>query len=275
MKLGYIDYLNCYPYYYLMLEKETPAYIEVVPGYPSTLNQMIKKGELDMSPISSGAYPDLQDDVIILPEFSLSSIGYVRSVILISKIPIELLEKKLVGLSNASKTSVVLLKILLKKYYNISPKYIPTEPFPTLDNIDAALIIGNEAMLEMREPIPYTYDLGDLWLKKTGYPVVFAIFAVNKKSLKKHAASIDRALESFRESLKNLQTNREELIKNARQRYPKISFNIDSYYNLLKYEFTDDLLKALKFYLSEADKLDLLKKIKSFNMFYRNSASNK
>ena len=123
MKLGYIDYLNCYPFYYHMFEKTAIKGVRIVPGYPSDLNRMLAGGDLDMSPISSATYAVLADRTKILPEFCLSSVGYVSSVILASKIGIEDLDGKKIGMTSASHTSVVLLKVLLKKFYKIEPEY--------------------------------------------------------------------------------------------------------------------------------------------------------
>ncbi|RLC06781.1 MAG: hypothetical protein DRI57_26615, partial [Deltaproteobacteria bacterium] len=44
MRLGYINYLNCYPFYYHTLEKEPLPDAEIVPGYPSELNKMMVQG---------------------------------------------------------------------------------------------------------------------------------------------------------------------------------------------------------------------------------------
>ena len=89
MKLGYIDFINCYPFYYHMFEKKQLEGITIVPGYPGTLNQMLADSDLDMSPISSATCADIHEDIMVLPQFCLSSIGYVGSVTLASNIPIE------------------------------------------------------------------------------------------------------------------------------------------------------------------------------------------
>ena len=190
MKLGYINYLNTYPLYYHMMEKEAVPGSQIVPGYPSELNKMLTNGELDMSPISAAAYADVEEEVLLLPDFCIGSIGYVRSVILISRFPIEELNHKRVGLTTASQTSVALLKSLLKNYYNVNPEYVPKNPSPSLKGLGAALVIGNEAMVNSNEAIPYTYGLGDLWLRKTGFPVVFAVFAVRKSAMKECPSKI-------------------------------------------------------------------------------------
>jgi len=261
MKLGYIDYLNCYPYYYHMFEKEPLDNVQIVPAYPSGLNAMMTEGTLDMSPISAAAYTDMEDDVLLLPDFCLSSVGYVHSVILTSLLPIEDLHGKKVGLSNASKTSVVLLKILLKRYYALEPYYMETDPNPKLEEggIDAALIIGNEAMQQNMNP--YTYDLGDLWLRRTRFPVVFAVFAIRRKSLDEYRDHVSAVIDSYHKSLHDLETQRELLITKAMERYPSIRYDVDTYYRTLQYTFNPALREALRFYFDKAGDLGLLRQV--------------
>ncbi|MBU4580975.1 MAG: menaquinone biosynthesis protein [Proteobacteria bacterium] len=261
MNLGYIDYVNCYPFYYHMFEIEPLPGVRVAPGYPSALNSMMGKGTLDMSPISSAVYADLEREIVLLPDFCLSSVGYVHSVILSSNLPIEELHEKRVGLSSASQTSVVLLKILLRRYYAIEPVYVPTDPNPSLkgQGIDAALIIGNEAM--MQEMAPYTYDLGDLWMRKTGYPVVFAVFAVRESFADRHFQTISAVVDSYRRSLACLDLDRETLIRKVRERYRSVRYDIDAYYRVLKYVFNPGLREALTFYLRSAGEMGLLNKV--------------
>jgi len=261
MKLGYINYLNCYPFYYHMFEIRPLQDVQIFPHYPSELNRLMVKGKLDMSPISAAAYADLKQDVVLLPDFCLSSVGYVHSVILKSLVPIEELHKKRVGLSSASLTSVVFLKILLKSCYSLEPFYIATGPSPSLKDqeLDAALVIGNEAMTQGVSP--YTYDLGDLWLRKTGYPVVFAVFAVQESIIERDFPKVRAVVDSYHQSLACLDHEREILIQKAEERYPSVKWDIDSYYQSLEYTFTSELKDALTFYLRLAGDLGLLKKV--------------
>ncbi|MFO7666306.1 MAG: menaquinone biosynthesis protein [Desulfobacterales bacterium] len=267
MQIGYINYLNCYPFYYHMFEKEPLQEINVIPGFPSELNRMMKEKILDLSPVSSATYADIKEDVLLLPEFCLSSVGYVGSVILCSNYPIEELNNKNVGLSGASHTSRVLLKILLEKFYGIEPCYLKAGPFPDLTGHDAALIIGNDAMRGCAEKALYKYDLGELWLKKTGFPVVFAVFAVRKNVIRENMRLIKAVMNSYRASLQCLVKEKENVIIRAEQMYPDISYDINGYYDTLQFEFTDNLKIALKYYLSAAEELNLLNKVESLNFF--------
>ncbi len=263
MKLGYINYLNCFPLYYYMTEKTPIPGVEIVPGYPGELNEMMRKRELDMSPISSAAYADIQDDAVILPDFCLASVGYVRSVILISRLPIEDLNHKTVGLSRASQTSVILLKCLLKNYYRIEPSYRTVPPEPSLEGLDAALIIGNEAMMNLSpDAVPYVYDLGDLWFRKTGYPVVFAVFAARKSFTEAQPGFLKAVTDSYGQSLQCLDTERDIFIRKAGEKYPNISYDIAAYFRLIKYGFTAELRAALRFYFSLAEESGFLKAVR-------------
>ena len=267
MKLGYIDYLNCYPFYHHMLEKAPLEGVTVFPGYPSTLNKMLAEGDLDMSPISAATCADIADRILLLPQFCLSSVGYVGSVILVSRRPIETLNRRTVGLTTASHTSVVLVKILLEKYYRVHPNYIETAPLSSPDETDAVLLIGNEAMIYRASPDLHVYDLGEIWLQKTGFPVVFAVFGVRKAILQKFDLEIQSVLRSYHASLQCLKKERKSVISHAATKYPDIHYDIDRYYSLLKFEFSDELKNALMFYLSTAGEMGFLKKVSRIDYF--------
>jgi len=267
MKLGYIDFLNCYPFYYHMFEQAPIPGVTVVPGYPGRLNTLMAAGELDISPISSATCADINDDIMILPDFCLSSIGYVWSVTLAAKCPIEELGGKTVGVTNASHTSAVLLKTLLKKYYQADPVYVTTDPRPSLEGLDAALLIGNDAMVCANRPVPYRYDLGDLWLRKTGYPVVFAVFAVRKNLHDQFLSQIKTVINSYHLSLDCLNNEKERVIQKAAQKYDDVFYDLDDYYATLCFEFTDELKKALMFYFEQASGLGLIKPVRELIFF--------
>lgn len=258
MRLGYIDYLNCYPFYYHMFEREPIDGVKVIPGYPTDLNRMMISGELDMSPISAATCAEMNGQILLLPDSCLSSVGYVGSVVLRSKVPIEDLHRRTVGLSRASYTSVLLLKILLQRYYDIEPVYRTTDPNPMLDGMDAALLIGNEAMVGSHQPVSYSYDLGELWLRKTGSPVVFAVFAVRQSAIEKHSSLIRAVLRSYHDSLHCLEAQREKVLAGAQGRYPDILCDVNAYYRTLQFDFTDTLKNALTHYLDLAADLGLV-----------------
>jgi chorismate dehydratase len=274
MRLGYIDYLNCYPFYHLLFENNHLQGVQIISGYPSVLNKMLDEASLDLSPISAATYPDIADRILLLPQFCLSSIGYVGSVILVSRFPIEALDQRSVGLTRASHTSVVLIKILLEKYYGVQPTYRSTAPFSTPDQTDAVLLIGNEAMIFRSSPSLHVYDLGEIWLQKTGFPVVFAVFGVRKAILKEFAQKIRNVIRCYHDSIECLKQEKEKVISCAAAKYPDIDYDINRYFSLLRFEFTNELKNALIFYLSLAGEMGFLKPVSRLNFLTMDNLQN-
>jgi chorismate dehydratase len=177
--------------------------------------------------------------------------------------PIEELHGRTVGLTTSSQTSVVLLKMLLEKFYGITPVYVPVVPNPDMTGVDARLVIGNDAMVQCSEPVEYTYDLGDLWQRKTGHPVVFALVTVQNSFLSERKGDVLRVVDSFNSSLDVLENSPGELISGAQKKYSHISYDVEHYYSLLKFRFLQHHKDALAYYYSLAGEMGLLEKVET------------
>ena len=84
----------------------------------------------------------------LLPDFTVSSYSEVKSILLISRFPIENLSGKKVALTSTSATSQVLLKLILSRGYEVQPEYTvcPPDLDRMLADADAALLIGDIAL---------------------------------------------------------------------------------------------------------------------------------
>src|SRR5205814_5411815 len=101
----------------------------------------------------------------ILPRLCVSSEGAVDSIQLVSKVPLEQVRR--IAITPESATSVVLTKVLLPEAGHV----------PLGEEADAKLLIGDAALKSaFEDPTPH-YDLGRLWLERTGLPMVFAVWA--------------------------------------------------------------------------------------------------
>src|SRR5688500_15274661 len=112
IRLGHIEYSNCFPLHAELLEQGSPQ-VELVRGVPTELNRALEAGAIDVAPASSIEYARHADRYRVLPEFVIGSRGPVHSILLESTRPIEELIDTRVAIPTASATSVVLLKILL------------------------------------------------------------------------------------------------------------------------------------------------------------------
>ena len=135
------------------------------PGVPTELSRMLLAGELDIAPIPSIEYARNADRYRILPRLCVSSEGAVDSIQLVTRLPFG--QVRSVAVTPESATSVVLVRILLPN----------AEIVPLGMEADATLLIGDAALRSaFEDPTPH-FDLGRLWLERTGLPMVFAVWA--------------------------------------------------------------------------------------------------
>ena len=160
MRLGRISYVNMAPVFHRL-----EADVEEVSGVPTDLTRMLLDGEIDIAPIPSIDYARNADRLRILPRLCVSSEGAVDSIQLVSRVPFG--QVRSVAVTPESATSVVLTRNLLPR----------AEILPLGTEADALLIIGDAALRSaFEDPTPH-YDLGKLWLERTGLPMVFAVWA--------------------------------------------------------------------------------------------------
>jgi len=83
-----------------------------------------------------------------------------------------------VALDTSSRTSVALLRILLRERYGFEPVWVDAKPNLTamLEVADAALLIGDPVFEQLDSEVP-SIDLGSEWVEHTGLPFVFAFWA--------------------------------------------------------------------------------------------------
>ncbi len=147
---------------------------------PSRLADLLHRGQFDVGLVPT-AEVLLHNQYDILDGIAIASQGAVASVLLIHRLPIEKITR--VGTDTASRTSVMLLRILLKQQYGIEPEFYPLPHGAKLSEHEAMLLIGDSAIwysLQSLDPSAKILDLGEAWLKLTGLPFVYAVWAGQK-----------------------------------------------------------------------------------------------
>src|SRR5512133_1778076 len=109
LRIGRIEYANCTPIFRALLQNKPCADYQLVGGVPAQLNAMLAAGRIDVCPSSSIEYALHPDRYLILPHLSISCVGAVGSVLLLSQVPLESLNNRKILLSSESATSVNLL----------------------------------------------------------------------------------------------------------------------------------------------------------------------
>ena len=174
LRLSVVQYLNTVPLIWGMLHGEQRGKFELQLTVPSGCADAIAQRQADVGIVPSIEYQRL-DGVQILPGMSIASKFEVKSVLLLSKMP--LAKVRTVALDESSRTSAALVRILMQKFYSRQVDYVQAAPDPgqMLRQADAALLIGDPA-LTLKSPKAEIYDLAREWRKFTGLPFVFAVW---------------------------------------------------------------------------------------------------
>jgi len=216
MRLGRISYANMAPVFY-----KVEADVEEVTGVPTELNRMLLDGQLDIAPISSIEYARHADQLRILPRLCVSSEGAVDSIQLVTRMQFN--QVRSVAVTPESATSVVLTRILLPK----------AEILPLGMEADAKLLIGDAALHSAYEdPTPH-FDLGRLWLEKTGLPMVFAVWAA-PEPVAEGLVELEHALVA---SVRLARSEPELLARKASELYGYPAGFLARYFEKLRYSF--------------------------------------
>jgi chorismate dehydratase len=162
-------------------------------GYtlPSNCARELEAGSADIGIIPAAAYTEIPG-LILLPDIAIASRRPVRSILLVSKLPIEKI--RTVALDTSSMTSVALTKLLFQKWLGGARTFHAAEPNleKMLATHDAALLIGDPALQVDRSQY-YTLDLAEEWIRYTGKPFVFAFWAVREQALREADSAVDLA----------------------------------------------------------------------------------
>jgi chorismate dehydratase len=238
IRLGHIEYSNCFPLHAELLEQGDPD-VQIVQGIPSELNRALATGEIDVAPASSIEYARHADRYRVLPEFVIGSKGPVHSILFESTRPIEELNETRIAVPTASATSVVLLKILLRLKYNVTAHFEWFrqekwgDPFQT--GADAVLWIGDVALRRSFTGTRLVYDLGSEWTRWTSLPFAFAIWQTTLPP--ERDADLIPLMESFQRSRAYFRENAAALAEEHAEEFGVLPQRLARYWKSLSYEF--------------------------------------
>lgn len=183
LRLSAISFLNTAPLMWDFERGEAGKDFEISYTIPSECAARLANGTADMGIIPAVTYAQIPG-LVILPDIAIAAKDRVRSILLISKKPME--DVRTVATDTSSRTSVVLTQVLFAKFFGGHRDLTPHPPDvkEMLKEHDAALLIGDSALQISMHDSPYhLYDLSHDWRRLTGKPFVFAFWAVRLDAL--------------------------------------------------------------------------------------------
>src|SRR5580692_8314281 len=191
LRISAISYLNTAPLMWDFEHKAAGRAFEVGYTLPSACARALAEGTADIGIIPAAAYAQISG-LQVIPEVAIASRRAVRSILLVSKVPME--QVRTVALDTSSMTSVALTKVLFEKWLGGGRTFTPMAPDidAMLAHHDAGLVIGDPALRIDRSRYQ-TLDLAEEWMRHTGKPFVFAFWAVRGDALAEADPALDLA----------------------------------------------------------------------------------
>ena len=191
LRVSAISFLNTAPLMWDFERGEAGKDFEISYTIPSECAAALASGTADMGIIPAVTYAQIPG-LVILPNIAIAAKDHVRSILLISKKPME--DVRTVATDTSSRTSVALTQVLFAKFFGGHRKFTPHPPYvkEMLKEHDAALLIGDSALQISMHDSPYhLYDLAHEWRRLTGKPFVFAFWAVRLDALHRQPRSLN------------------------------------------------------------------------------------
>ena len=240
IKISAVSYLNTKPLLWgLEQDKELLKKIDLSLEIPSQTAARLLNGQVDLGLVPVGILPQLGRYEIV-SDYCIGTEGEVGTVCLFSQKPLSQIKK--IWLDYHSCTSVRLIQILCKHFWQISPEFLPAKQgyIEQIEGDTAGLIIGDRVFTHQHR-FTYCYDLGLAWKQKTGLPFVFAAW-VSRTSLP------EDFLNAFNSALGLGIEHIEKVIVRYHSQYPE--FDLNTYFKQhISYHFDFAKQTALKRFL--------------------------
>ena len=232
-----MSYLNTKPLIYGFENGMMMNEVELVTDFPASISDMLISNEVDIALVPVATIPSLAEYYIIT-DYCIGTTGEVASVCLFSDVP--LTEIKTILLDYQSRSSVGLLKILLKDYWKLNAGLVNADAGyeEKIFGTTAGLVIGDRAFIQ-RKKSKYIYDLGTVWKEMTGLPFLFAAWIANKKLPQTFLEKFNQTTgEGFKHLLEIIAAN------------PYTHYDLKKYYeHNISFNLDDDKRRGLEEYL--------------------------
>jgi chorismate dehydratase len=204
LRISIVKYLNTAPLVWGFTNGPLHGKYELSFTVPSQCAEDLRTGRADVAIIPAIEYQRIED-LVILPDMAIASKKQVRSLLIISKEPIE--QVKSFALDRSSRSTQALTRILCAEKWKIAPEFFEDTPdlAEMLSQADAALLIGDPALRislgiekDSRIGAPgrlhcpaatlgitgsellYIYDVVSEWRSLTELPAVLAVWAARR-----------------------------------------------------------------------------------------------
>ncbi len=208
LRVSVVEYLNTAPLVWGLTDGPLAGQYELNFTVPSLCAEALGDGSADIGIIPAIEYQRMSG-MAALADMAIASRGPVRSLLIVSRKPIE--RVRTMALDTGSRSTAALVRLLARHRWKIDPEYFEAAPDPAamLERADAGLVIGDPALrvavkmdaLHAKTPssegpccvddpdaapvpgvtILFVYDVVAEWRAWTGLPAVLAFWAARRE----------------------------------------------------------------------------------------------
>ena len=277
LRISIVQYLNTAPLVWGFTNGPLRGKYELSFTVPSLCAEALRRGDADVAIIPAIEYQRI-DDLVILPDLAIASKTRVRSLLIISKGPIE--NAQTIALDSSSRSTQALTKILCDRKWKIAPELfeMPPDLSAMLQCADAALLIGDPALrlsLEIEDgshggasgeqvctgataevhgaETLHVYDVVEEWRKVTNQPAVLAVWAGRREVVS------EEVIEDFQNSRNSGVENVREISRRAAEELKLPTGELEQYLTKnIDFSLDEENLKGLTTYFAQAAALGLI-----------------
>jgi chorismate dehydratase len=284
-RVSVVEYLNTAPLVWGFTDGPLAGRYDLRFTVPSRCAEALRAGEADIGIIPAIEYQRMSG-MVAFADMAIASKREVRSLLVVSRKPIE--RVRTLALDTSSRSTVALVRLLARHRWKIEPEFFDADPDPSvmLQRADAALVIGDPALrvavkinaLHAKTaapagepcctddpdaaPVPgvtilFVYDVVAEWRAWTGLPAVLAIWVARREVatpeivadfLASKAYGLTHIPEIVRQASDQLQLPEEEIDAYLRE---NINFDLDA-----------ENLAGLQRYYEECAKAGLIDRVR-------------
>jgi chorismate dehydratase len=177
IRVSCVSYLNSQPFIEGIGSSPIRDEIDLALDIPSVCGEKLKSGTADIGLVPAVLLPEIPGGRVI-SDFCIGADGPVDTVLLLSRVPLDRITHILPD--SDSRTSVMLARILCRRFWNIRPSWLPAgSALDASGETTAVIAIGDKAF-GLAARFPYVTDLAAAWKEHTSLPFVFACWVANK-----------------------------------------------------------------------------------------------
>jgi len=242
-KVTLVSYINTLPY--LEVLKNSGLY-QMDLRVPSQCAAAFKDFSSDIALVPVGSLADIQRPYRRIDRFGIGGDGDVRTVKLLSQKKKE--ELTHVALDSQSSSSVQLIRILAKHYWQLDLEY---QSYNLGDALPEAVLAIGDKVFDLESKYEFAYDMSDEWKSWTGLPFAFAVWIV--------AEDMPIAAElEFVQQLSQLSSILDSVIQKHTDQYPKYDLKTYLKTNII-YSLSPEYKEAIDLFLKY--QLDLVEQV--------------